>query len=114
MRRFEPAAPFAKGQRAEILGAFAQDVVEPHTGGIVAQHLLVRRFAIEALLELIERRDLAATHDQELAVERHIIGHRREDIGKGAADIVARTRIETPLTAARDKLHTDPVPFPFR
>src|SRR5947207_3119521 len=57
---FEPAAPFAKGQRAEILGAFAQDVVEPHTGGIVAQHLLVRRFAIEALLELIERRDLAA------------------------------------------------------
>src|SRR5438045_8993228 len=99
---FEPAAPFAKGQRAEILGAFAQDVVEPHTGGIVAQHLLVRRFAIEALLELIGRRDLAATHHREAAVERHIIGHRREDIWKGAPAIVARTRRETARTGPPD------------
>ena len=91
----------------------AQDVVESHRRRILPQQLRRRRLAVETLLQIVERRDGAVAQYQQLAVERHIRRHRRADIGKGGADLVARARIEPLLAAAGDELHADAVPFPL-
>jgi hypothetical protein len=110
---FEAATALGKGQGAQIVATLAQHVVKPHRRRMIAQHLRIRRFAVEALLQIVERRNLARAHDQQLAVERHPVGDRRDDVGKGAPDVVPRARVEPPVPAAADQLHPDAVPFPF-
>ena len=80
MPSFETAPALGEGEAAQILRPLAQYVVEPHRRRIIAQHLRGRRLAVESLLQIVERRHLAVAHDQELAVERHLLGHRRADI----------------------------------
>ena len=53
------------------------------------------------------------SHHQQLAVERHLVWHRRQNIGKSQTDVVAGTRIEPSLAAAGDELNADTVPFPL-
>ena len=105
--------PLGEGQGAQILLALAQHVVEAHPGRKVAQQFRVRRFAVEPLLQIVERRDRAVAQDQQLAIERHILGHRLEHVREGAADIVARPGIHPLFAAAPDELDADAVPFPF-
>ena len=81
---FEPPPALGERQAAQILLALAQHVVEPHRRRVVAQHFRVRRLAVEPLLQIVERRDLAVADHQQLAVQRHGIRQRREHVRKGA------------------------------
>ncbi len=113
MPRFEPVPALGEGEAAQILRPLAQNVVEPHGRREIAQHFRGRGLAVEPLLQVVERGDLAVADHQQLAVQRHIRRHRRADVGKGAADLVAGARIEPLFGAAGDELHADAVPFPF-
>ena len=73
----------------------------------------VTALAVEPLLEIVEGRNLALAHHQQLAVEHDALGQRLDHIGKGARDIVAGARKEPLLAAVMRSLHADAVPFPF-
>ena len=79
-------------------------------------------FAIEPLLQHVERLHAAIAHDQELAVDGAGQMQRVEEIGKAFGNILAGARIKprdemTAMLVVRvpgDRLHADAVPFPFR
>ncbi len=83
-------------QRAQILGAVEQQVVEADVNGEVAQHLGADDLAVEALLQVGERRDDAVAHDQQLAVEHALELHRLDDLGEAAGDVVGPARVDAP------------------
>jgi hypothetical protein len=58
----EPPPAVDKRQVAQIFRPLAQDVVEPHRSRKIVQHRRVWRFAVEALLQIVERRDLIGAH----------------------------------------------------
>jgi hypothetical protein len=51
--------------------------------------LLRHAFAVQPLLQVVERRDLAVAHHQQFAVEHRIEVQSTHNIGKALADIVA-------------------------
>ncbi len=75
-------------------------------------------FAIEPLLQHVERLHAAVPHDQKLAVDG--AGHMQgfEQIGKAFGNIFAGARIEPrdrlAIALCRDRLYADTVPFPLR
>ena len=62
-----------------------QRIVEAHVGGKLLELLLGHALAVEALLQVVERRDLAVAHHQQLAVEHRIeiAGRRRHRESSG-------------------------------
>ena len=110
------------GQRAQILRAVKQDVVEPDEGGRFLQHLGRHHLAPEPLLQRIEARRAAtlvqraalrlALHEQ-LAIHRAGLGKGRGDIGERPRHVVAGPAIEPRLTRDMDDVHANPVPFPL-
>ena len=91
----------------------AQRVVEDEVARICSHELRVRRFAVEALLQVVEARDFVAGFNDQLAVEHRLEVHAREHLGKRARNLVARAR-EQPLAGGRrDHLHADAVILPF-
>ena len=69
--------------------------------------------AVQPLLQIGERRDLAIAHHQQLAIEHRVEIHRLEDFRKRAGNVLGAARIEPPAAFGRDELHADAVPFPF-
>ena len=69
---FEPVPALGEGEAAQIFRPLAQNVVEPHRRREIAQHFRGRGLAVEPLLQVVERGDLAVADHQQLAVERHI------------------------------------------
>src|SRR5260221_13306280 len=69
----ETAPPFEKGERAQILAGEREDIVKTNPGGIVAQHRGRHQLAVEPLLQIVERRDLAVAQHKQLAVEHNIL-----------------------------------------
>ena len=59
----------ANGRARRSSAAVEQDVVEVHEGRVVLEHPRRHRLAVQALLQLVERGDLARALDQQLAVE---------------------------------------------
>ena len=55
----EPHAALAEGQRTQILVAVEQKIVETYVRRICRHHFRRHRLAVEALLQVVERRDLA-------------------------------------------------------
>src|SRR6185437_3050489 len=103
-----------EAQRPQILAAPFEDIIEPDPGGVIGDHLRRRDFAIEPLLQIVERRDRTVAHHQQLSVKNDILVLQREEIGKRRANIVAAARIKPALAAAADELYADAVPFPLR
>ena len=111
---FQPRAPLREGEGAHVLVAVDEDVVETHEGGIVAQHLPRDGLAVEALLQVVERRHDAVAHDEQLAVEHRV--ERLEggdDLREAGGDVVARAREDAHLSAPGGDLHAHAVPLPF-
>ena len=77
----------------------------------------VYRFAVEALLQHVERLHAAIAHDQELAVDRAGKPQRVDEVGEAFGDVLAGARIEPrddrAVAPRRGGLHADAVPFPF-
>jgi hypothetical protein len=111
--RFEPPAALGKSAATQVFRTLAENVVETYCRRKIALQFRGRGLAVQPLLQIVERRDLAVADHQELAVQCQISGHCRDNVRKGGADIVAGARIEAPFAAAGDQLHADPVPFPF-
>ena len=66
------------------------------------------------MLQIVEGCDLAVAQDQQLAIERDAFGHLFQDVGKRAADVVARAGIDPLFATAGHELDADAVPLPFR
>ena len=109
----EARAPLHERQRAQILALDDERIVEPHVRRKLLELLLRHALAVEALLQVVERRHLAVAHHQQLAVEHRVEMHAAGDIGKALADVVTRARVEARIAARRHDLHADAVPFPF-
>ena len=60
----EPLTPLIEGQRPQILAALFENIVEPDPGRIIGDHLRRRDLAVEPLLQIVERRDLAVAYHQ--------------------------------------------------
>ena len=79
-------------------------------------------FAVEPLLQHVERLHAMIAHDQQFAVDGAGQMQRVEQIGKAFGNILAGARIKPRRHAVvavlrlcgRDRLHADAVPFPFR
>ncbi len=115
MPGFEPRAPLGEGEGAHILVAVDQQIVEAHEGRIVAQHLPRDGLAVEALLQVVERRDDAVAHDKQLAVEHGVerLRRRRRSPGKLAEmSSPEREKMRTSPPPGGD-LHAHAVPLPF-
>ena len=115
---FEPCAPFGERFLADILAVLDQQIVGAQVRRKVRGQFRVDGFAVEPLLQHVERLHAAVAHDQKLAVDRAVEIHRMDEIGKRAGDVLAGARIKPrdALTVrfARHRLHADAVPFPFR
>ena len=72
----------------EVLTLVDQQVVEADEGGMRAEHAGARFLAVEALLDIGKRADVAAADHQQLAVEHGVEAHRLDDLGEGRADVV--------------------------
>ena len=109
-------AALGEGERAQILRAIEQDVVEADEGGIVAEHLGRDGLAPEPLLERVEAGRLPALGfalHQQLAVEHALRREGFGDIGEAPGDVVAGAAVEPGFAAGMDELDADPVPLPF-
>ena len=118
MPGFEAGAALDEGQRAQVLAGDGQRIVEADVSRELLELVLADCLAVEALLQVVERRDvegrrLAFAQHQQLAVEHGIEIEAGDDIGEGLADGIARARIELGLAVAGHDLHADAVPFPF-
>src|ERR1700693_5441492 len=82
-------------------------------GGLRLEHSRRHALAIEPLLQVVERSDLALPHHQQFAVEHDAPGQRLDHIGKAPRDIVAGAREEPLLASLMGGLHADAVPLPF-
>ena len=71
------STPVDEGQRAQILLAVEQDVVEMNEGGMALEQGSGRRLAAEPLLQIVEAADLPVADDEQLAVEHAIEAERR-------------------------------------
>ena len=104
-------------QLAQILVAVGKQIVGAQMRGKFGHELLRDAFAIEPLLQHVERLHAAVAHDQKLAVDRAGQTQRIEEIGKALGNILAGARIEprdlAAVAARGDGLHADAVPFPF-
>ena len=70
--RLEPGAALAEGKRAQVFVVVEKKIVEANMRRICRHHFRRHRLAVEALLQVVERRDLAIAHDQQLAVDNAI------------------------------------------
>jgi hypothetical protein len=91
----EAQAALAIGEAAKVLRAVYEQIVRAHEGGKARDELLVRPFAVEPLLQIVERRRAAvAPAHQQLSVDRALEAQRADEIGEGRADVLAGSRIE--------------------
>src|SRR4029079_17658369 len=75
--------------------------------------------SVQPLLQHVERLHASLTQYQQLAVDGAGKMQRWHEVGKAPGDVLAGARIEprlqmAALVAARNRLHADAVPFPFR
>ncbi len=93
--RLQPHASFVVGERAQILAFQPQHVVQAHVGGMLLQHLGRHGFAVQPLLQVVERRHgLLAAH-QQLAVEHAVEIDRLDDVGERARHVLAGAAVES-------------------
>src|SRR6476620_7945973 len=71
-KRLESRAPFRQRQLAQVFVAFDQKVVGTQMRRKLSEELRRDRFAVEPLLQNVERLNAALAHDQQLAVDRAI------------------------------------------
>ena len=109
----EALAALVESQAAQILVRVEEDVVEPHAGREILEHLLPRRFPVEALLQIGERGDDAVPDHQQLAVEHRLEIDRGDDLREGRRDVVRAAREDALAAFRRHDLHADAVPFPL-
>ena len=85
--------------------------------GKLGHELICDTFAIEPLLQHVERLHAMLAHDQELAVNRARQPQRIEKIGKALGNVLAGARIEprdrSAVMARGHGLHANAVPFPL-
>ena len=115
--RFEPGAPRCKRLLAQIIGAVAEQIVGAQMRRKFLQQARVHGFAVEPLLQHVEGLHAPIAQDQQLAVDCAVEVERLGQIGKGARNVLAGTRIEPrnvlAVPFACDRLHANTVPFPF-
>ena len=109
----EQRPPLHERQRAQVLALDDERVVQAHVGRELLELLPGHALAVEPLLQVVEGRDLAVAHHQQLAVEHRIEVQSADHVGKALPDIVAGARIQPRLSAHRHDLHADAVPFPL-
>ena len=78
----EPRATCVPRQLAQVLALDQQGIVEAHMGRELLHLLPGDALAVEPLLQIVEGRNLAAAHDQQLAVEHSIEVEPADDVGK--------------------------------
>ena len=61
-----------------------QCIVQPDMGRIGLEHLGRYALSVEPLLQILERRDLAVTQHQKLAIEHGIEAKRRDQFGESS------------------------------
>ena len=110
----EPRASLRERQRAPILAGFDEKVVGAQEGRILGQHLRGHGLAVEALLQIVERRGMAvgAAH-QQLAVDDRVEVDAFEQVGERARDVVAGAREQAFGAVLGDELHAHAIPFPL-
>ncbi len=114
---FKPRPALGKGPFAQILVAVGEEIVGAQMRGKFGDQFRRDAFAIEPLLQDVERLDTVVAHDQKLAVNGARKLQRFEEIRKAFGNILAGARIKPcgcfAVVPRRDSLHTDAVPFPF-
>ena len=91
---FEPRAARGERKLAQILLAVGEQIVGAQMRGKLGHEFGRDGFAIEPLLQHVERLHAALAHDQKLAVDRARQAQRIEKIGKALGNILAGARIE--------------------
>ena len=117
-QRLEAAAALGERQRAHILLALGEKIVDAQMRRIVGEELWSDALPVEALLQHVEALHAALAQDQELAVERALEVERLDEVREGAGHVLAGARIdaagEPPVRApAAGRLEADAVPFPL-
>ena len=114
---FEPPPAVGERELTQILLAVGQEVIGAQVRGKFRHELVGDGFAIEPLLQHVERLHAAIAHDQELAVDRAGKPQRIDEVGEAFGDVLAGARIEPrddrAVAPRRGGLHADAVPFPF-
>ena len=114
MPGFEACASLDERKRAQVFAVLEQKIVDADVRRKVAQHLRGDGFAVEALLQIVERRDGAVSHHEQLAVDDAVgAPKRRADFRKSRRDVVAHAREHFDVAADCCDLNADAVPFPF-
>ena len=114
---FEPRAPRRERQLAQILIAVGEKIVGAQMRGKLGHQFFGDGFAIEPLLQHVERLHALVAHDQKLAIDGAGKPQRFDEIGKAPGNVFAGAGIEPPNGAAvmlgGDRLDANAVPFPF-
>ena len=116
--RFEFRPPLRERQRAQILIAKCEQIIDADEGRKLGHQLRGHALPVQALLQRVEILHAAAALDQQFAVEHRIEIKPSHQIRKRARYIFAGPR-KKPRDAlaitilARSRLHADAVPLPF-
>ncbi len=117
-KAFQPRAALGKGPLAQILAAVGKQVVGTQMSGEFRDQLRRHGFAVEPLLQHVERLHPALAHDQQFAVDGAGQVQRVEQVGEAFGNVLAGARIKAgdccSVVPGGDRLDPDAVPFPFR
>ncbi len=106
-------ASVGEGQGAQVLPVPQQQVIGPQGRRVRLQHRGTYRLAVQALLQVAERGDIAAAPHEQFAVDRALEIERVEQVGKAGRDVLSGPCIKAPLACLDRGLHADPVPLPL-
>ena len=113
-QRLEGGAALGEGQRAEVAVAVLQEVVGAQVRRVAAELRGGDGLAVQPLLQVGEGGDRAVVAaDQQLAVEGGVEVEGVEQVGEGAADVVAGARVEPAAVGVGGGLDADAVPLPL-
>ncbi len=126
---FKPGPALGERTFAQVFAAVGKQIIGAQMGGKLIEQFRCDGFAIEPLLQHVERLYAMVAHDQQFAVDGAGQPQRVEEIGKAFRNIFAGARIKPrdhavmiaamiyvmPAIRLRgDRLYADTVPFPFR
>ena len=112
-RIFQAVSAVLEIHMAQILPILEQNVVYAQSGGMAGQQGFGRGLAVQPFLQIAEGGHLIAAPHQQFAVQGGVKLHRVDHIGEGGGNILSGPGIKPPNAVVRDRLHPNPVPFPF-
>ena len=115
----EVRAALDERQFAQIVLIVAEQIVGAQMDRKILDQFRRNDFSVQPLLQHVEGLHAALAQHQQLAVDGAGQMQRRHEVGKAFGDVLAGARIKprlhvAALVAARDRLHANAVPFPFR